>query len=109
MICLKKHWLMIGSIVILVGIFFIYKALTSQPEISLNESNLLKEIQIKEQLINNLNKKAFEQEKLIDLAVAKSDSLENVKQTVKHHYHETYIGINTYSNKQLDSLLRANW
>jgi hypothetical protein len=38
-----------------------------------------------------------------------NDSLELIKQNVKHVYHKIYIDINHASNKQLDSIIRTNW
>lgn len=72
--------------------------------------NLKKTIQEKDSLINAYRLEAERYQHDADVFSAKADSLDSVKQKVKIKYEKIYINIaNATSNKQLDSIIRANW
>lgn len=70
---------------------------------------LKEQIKAKEDVAKLWEKRAIEYKLTADKALAKSDSLEKLKPTIKHYYHETYKFIPRATNKQLDSLIRSNW
>ena len=83
---------------------------TGKSTVSTADVDALKgQIQVKTDVAKFWEKKASEYKATADKAISKSDSLEKLKPIIKHYYHETYKFIPTATNKQLDSIIRANW
>ena len=70
---------------------------------------LLSTIKKQKQIIKDINQEISQLKDDVSILTLTNDSLSNIKQTVKHHYHEIYLDISNSNNLQLDSIIRANW
>lgn len=110
---MKLNKTQIALAVLLLIIFvqsFILVFRTNKSAVSTDNVDALKEqIKVKVDVAKFWEEKASEYKSVADKAIAKSDSLEKIKPIIKHYYYETYKFIPTATNKQLDSIIRANW
>ena len=84
----------------------------SNPEpdiIPFDDSKLLKQIEIADSAALYWQNVALSWEQVATDAEHYSDSLENIKPIVKHHYHEIYKSIADGTIVQLDSIIRTTW
>ena len=111
---MNKENIIIGGIISLAFIIIIITFFYKNDELIMYNTN---------DEIENLNSQIKKRDSLTSLLTYKLDSLTQIntklkiqndslyiaKQQISKKYYEIYISINTANNKQLDSLLRANW
>lgn len=69
----------------------------------------LEQIEIERKKAEFWEAKATKMQTIADGALKLSDSLQNIKPTIKHVYHEIYKFNSTATTTQLDSVIRSNW
>ena len=110
---LTKSNIVIGVLLLIIFALIVYNIWSKPaPVLDDREAEIQKlELQIQqyETTITLLTEKADSLTGAVSALSAVNDSLESVKQEVKHVYHKIYIDISSASNQQLDSILRANW
>lgn len=99
-------YILLVIILVLAGIIIFRKPVKeSGSEITKLKNSIVK----KDSLIKAYQQDADTYEQKAQDFTDKIDSLNQVKQRVKHIYHDIYKDINTAGNKRLDSIIRANW
>ena len=104
----KLIYILTGIILVLLLIIMFRRK--PQPEVEpFDDSALRKEIQIADSAALYWQNVALSWEQVATDAENHSDSLENLKPIIQHHYHEIYKSIPDGTIVQLDSLVRSNW
>jgi len=96
------------GIILVMGYFMIF----STPETVVEEfddSALLEEIRVLDSTSGHWEEEAASWQNLADIAGDKTDSLENLKPTIKIYYEKKYTFNANADILQLDSVVRANW
>lgn len=104
----KLIYILTGVIVVLLLINLLRGK--PQPEIiPFDDSKLLKQIELADSSALYWQRIALSWEQIATDAERHSDSLENLKPIIQHHYHEIYKSIPDGTVIQLDSIIRTNW
>ena len=74
-----------------------------------DDSALLEKIKLADSAVVYWQSIALSWEQVATDAENYSDSLENIKPIIKHHYHEIYRDIADGTIVELDSIVRATW
>lgn len=110
----KTNNILIVFLVIIIVILFFYNSYNNIITVSSSDydkevKQLKNQIKLYEVTINRFIIETDSLDHIVFKLNKTNDSLESIKQNVKHVYHKIYIDINHASNKQLDSIIRTNW
>lgn len=95
-------------ILILTVIIIFRKPTTVTPE-PFDDSSLRHELAVKDSIIQIYMTQSIYFQNLADKALAKSDSLESLKDQIYEDFNKQYDFNVHATNQQLDSVIRANW
>lgn len=111
---LYKNNILVVSLIIIIVILLFYTSYNNITTVQSSDYNkeikhLKNQIKLYEVTINRFIIETDSLDHIVFELHKANDSLELVKQNVKHVYHKIYIDIDNASNKQLDSIIRTNW
>lgn len=101
-------YLILILIILIQGYVLIFRNTPLEIE-TFDDSTLRKEIQLADSAAIYWQHMSFGWEQIATDAEKYSDSLENLKPIIQHHYHEIYKSIPDGTITQLDSIIRTNW
>ena len=104
----NKTLIALLAIILVLVVYIIFKGNPSTDE-SFDPTALREQIRIKDSTATHWEEEADAWHSLANTLGDKSDSLENLKPVIQHHYDKKYTFNANATSSQLDSVIRASW
>ena len=104
----NKTLIALLAIILVLVVYIIFKGNPSTDE-SFDPAALREQIRIKDSTATHWEEEANSWHNLANTLGDKSDSLENLKPVIQHHYDKKYTFNANATSSQLDSVIRASW